>query len=119
MKLLFLKCNVGACYLHKQPAEAFLPQGLPLCKLKQAPAEVVAEVVEVRVHGIGPAPEIQVVREVDGLLILESFGHLHDGFVSAQQLQQSMASCKQCKSVKLQPMDGCLLGVQHCSSQMQ
>lgn len=52
------------------------PQWAALSKLKQTSAQVVAQVVEVGMHGVGSPPEVQVVRKVDGSLALETVGHL-------------------------------------------
>ena len=77
-QLCMLLAQQAACAAHLdvEPAEAAAAQRARLRKLEQAAAHVVAEVVQVRVHGVRPAAEVQVVRVVEGLLPCKITRHL-------------------------------------------
>ena len=50
--------------LDVKPVQPGRSQGLGLRELEHAAAKIGAEVVQVRVHGVGAAPEVQVVGKV-------------------------------------------------------
>ena len=62
-----------------QPVQATVAEGPPLRKLKDAAADVGAQVVQVAVHRIRAAAEVQVVREVQRQLVPELLCNLHSG----------------------------------------
>jgi hypothetical protein len=55
--------------LDVQPIQAFLSEGPGVREHERAAAYIGAEVVEVHVHGVRPASEVDVVREVDPFLV--------------------------------------------------
>ena len=62
--------------LHVQPVEAALAERPRLRELQHAAADIGAQMVQVAVHRVRAAPEVQVVREVQRRLVLELPGDL-------------------------------------------
>ena len=73
---LGLHCSPLRARLHEEPVQAVRAQRARLREAEQAAAEVVAHVVQVRVHGVRAPPEVQVVRVVHDRLIPELLRHL-------------------------------------------
>ena len=64
---------------HLEPVQAAGSQGAPTGELQQPPAVVRPQVVQVRVHGVGATPEVEVVGVEEGRLVLEATGDLGEG----------------------------------------
>ena len=79
-------------YLHVEPGEAVISERPSLAKLQETAAEVGAHVVQVRMHGVRAAAEVQIVREVYRRMVLEVVRHLQ----SWQQTFQAWALCCWC-----------------------
>ena len=71
-----------AC-LQVQPVQAALSQRSRLCKLQDPAVDVMAEVVQVRVHGVAAAPEVDVVRQVEHGLVPELVRDLRGGWAQS------------------------------------
>jgi ribosomal protein L27 len=70
--------------LDTKPGKSSLAKRLRLREEKQAAAVIRPQVVQVRVHGVRAAPEVNVVRKIDGGLVAVDLGNL--------QLQEKVAA---------------------------
>ena len=78
--------------LDAKPSDPTLPEWLGLGKHEQAAAAVCAQVVQVRVHGVGSPPEVHVVRKVEGVFKPVVLRHVQlELEVAAQRVQLAVA----------------------------
>ena len=63
-------------YTDLKPPEAILTKRLGFRKLQQASGQVRPQMVQVGVHGVGPPPAIQLMREVARLFATILVSHL-------------------------------------------
>ncbi|GIX61778.1 F-box/LRR-repeat protein 5 isoform X2 [Babesia caballi] len=82
---------VEVAEVHLEPEEPALAQRLLVRKLQQRAADVVAHVVEVRREGVHPAPEVDVLREVDARLQQKVLRHAQSAF-QERALRQSVGA---------------------------
>lgn len=62
--------------MNEEPVQPVLPQGLALCKLQKAAARVIAEMLQVCMHGVHASPEVNGMGIPETILLHVILGNL-------------------------------------------
>ena len=79
-------------YMDKEPIQPILPKRFAVCKFQEAAAGIIAEMLQVGVHGICATPEVNGVGVPETVLLHIILRHLQqEGWIKL--LQHSVSCC--------------------------